>query len=97
MSGPFGPTAFSPYSTPVTNQFGDGLAHQVYDRYVTQNADDGVMFALCGQRIVPAPMASPEGKPCEECETKIRHLKWSAGHPHRSNSRRWIPRPTRRK
>lgn len=63
----------SPYTTPVTAQFGDRLAHEVSDRDVSEQNDRGAMRALCGEWIVPAPMMSPVGKPCPACMSNLDH------------------------
>lgn len=41
----------------------DGLAHDVSDENVA--ARD--YLALCGYRVLPAPMAAPLGRPCAGC------------------------------
>jgi hypothetical protein len=61
----------SPYTTPVTAQFGDRFAHEVADRDVYEQNDRGAMRAVCGEWIVPAPMTSPVGKPCPACTSNL--------------------------
>ncbi|OLT18595.1 hypothetical protein BJF78_00185 [Pseudonocardia sp. CNS-139] len=63
----------SHYTTPVTAQFGDRLAHEVSDRDVYERNDRGAMRALCGEWFVPAPMMSPVGKPCPACVSNLDH------------------------
>jgi hypothetical protein len=66
---------FSPYSVPITDQSDQGLTHQVYDVHLHEYVD-GRLPAVCGATIIPAPMASPLGRPCRECETRIAHIVW---------------------
>jgi hypothetical protein len=49
------------WTTPVTDQFADQLTHHVADGHAAR-ADNGVLRAVCGRFITPAPMAAPEGK-----------------------------------
>jgi hypothetical protein len=60
-------------TTPITDQFGARLEHQVHDHNVTRMAIGGPMTAVCGATITPAPMVSPEGKPCPACAAKTRN------------------------
>ena len=65
--------SFSPYSIPVTENSGQGLTHQVYDVHLNGHTS-GRLPTVCGATILPAAVASPIGRPCQECETRIGYV-----------------------
>jgi hypothetical protein len=67
----------SAFTTPVTEQFGERLAHQVFD--IQSAVQDDLLRTMCGQLIVPAPLTSPVGAPCAACAEKIAHGRRSSG------------------
>jgi hypothetical protein len=81
--------SFSPYSVPVTDCSGQGLTHQVYDLHLCSHTS-GPLPTVCGSAILPAPMASPIGRPCPECEARIGYLDWD-GNPARTRIRHRLP------
>jgi hypothetical protein len=61
----------SPYTAPVTDQFGDRIAHQVFDQHMNPESIGGALRTVCGEWIIPAPLMAPIGNPCAVCSTKI--------------------------
>jgi hypothetical protein len=53
-------------TTSVTEQFGPGLTHQVYDSHICP-VDGAPLRTVCGRYITPAPMSAPLGRPCPAC------------------------------
>jgi hypothetical protein len=64
-------------TTPITEQFGARLEHQVHDWSATRMAVGEPMTAVCGATIIPAPMVSPEGRPCPACAAKTPGALWT--------------------
>ncbi|GAA1254352.1 hypothetical protein GCM10009609_17160 [Pseudonocardia aurantiaca] len=58
------------WTTPLTDQFGDQLTHQVPDGPAA-GTENGVLRAICGRLITPAPLAAPDGKPCPACAAEV--------------------------
>jgi hypothetical protein len=56
-------------TVPVTDQFGDRLAHQVFDLHIAP--EGGALRTLCGEWIIPTSMMTPIGRPCATCEVKV--------------------------
>ncbi len=59
------------YTTPVTEQFGAGLAHEVFDDHAGRQPATGLRRAACGRFIVPAAMTAPAGPPCPACQANL--------------------------
>jgi hypothetical protein len=76
-------------TTPITEQFGARLEHQVHDRHATRMALSGPTITICGATIVPAPMATPEGKPCPACTSTLRRAQGTP-RPNRNRNRRTL-------
>ncbi len=51
---------------PITCRL-DGQAHDVTDDNVATGRSTGEYEALCGYRVVAAPMVAPVGRPCAKC------------------------------
>ena len=64
------------YTTSVTEQFGAGLTHEVYDRDIVPMSG-GPLRAACGRYITPAPLSAPIGRPCPACIAQLSG-RWSA-------------------
>lgn len=60
------------YATPVTEQFGAGLTHQVFDVHAANRLDGHLVRAVCGRLITPAPMSAPSGRPCPACALRLK-------------------------
>lgn len=58
------------WTTPVTDQFGEQLAHHVSDREAALPTH-GAIRTVCGQFITPAPMSAPEGELCPRCAINL--------------------------
>lgn len=54
-------------TTPITDQFGARLAHQVFDAHASYRAYGAHLRTVCGLYITPAPMIGPVGAPCPAC------------------------------
>jgi hypothetical protein len=88
-------TSFSSYSVPIADCGGQGLVHQVYDAKLYRYDADQSLQAVCGAIILPAPMSSPIGKTCQECETRIGYLTWDCLPLPQATLRRLLPHPFR--
>jgi hypothetical protein len=87
-------TSYSPYSVPITDFNEEGLTHQVYDQNIHRHSAGQPLPAVCGVMILPAPMASPVGKPCQECEIRISYLAWDCPPP-QATALGLVPHPFR--
>jgi hypothetical protein len=76
---------YSAYTTLVTSQFGERVAHQVLDRHAFDVT--GQLRTVCGRLIVPAPMVAPLGKPCSACAALVPGR--PPGASTRGRERRW--------
>lgn len=64
----------------------DGKAHEITDHAMTvgHTARTGIYYALCGHRVMPAPLVAPAVAACRNCLANL-----SAGHrPERRNGRK---------
>jgi hypothetical protein len=78
-------------TTPVTDQFGAGLTHQVFDAHATHRVQGARLRTVCGRYVTPAPMIGPVGAPCPVCVAILNEH----GDGHREHtSSRWRHRPT---
>jgi hypothetical protein len=59
------------HTTPVTEQFGAGLTHQVFDARAANRMDGDLLRTACGRLITPAPMSAPIGEPCPACAVRV--------------------------
>lgn len=53
------------YTAPITAGFGVRVAHEVTDEAFAASRSE--YKALCGCVFIPAPLAAPPGRPCQEC------------------------------
>lgn len=72
-------------TVPVTDQFGDHLAHQVFDLHIAPDGVGGELRTACGEWIIPASMMAPIGKPCMTCMAEVA----SRAEPSVSRRHRW--------
>jgi hypothetical protein len=81
-------------ATPITDQFGARLAHQVFDTNAAGRTQDARLQTVCGRYITPAPMIGPVGTPCLACTTILdgRHH----DHQEEASPRTSCPTPPRR-
>jgi hypothetical protein len=82
-------------TSPVTDQFGTGFAHQIFDAHATSQHHETHLRTVCGEYITAAPMISPVGPPCPACAAILVEL---LPEPHASSSGqdepiglRWLP------
>ena len=85
--------SMSPYSVPMTDAT-NGLTHQVYDLHLHAQTASKPLQAVCGSTIMLAPMVSPTGRPCMDCERRVGYLFWDAAAAQPS-IRQWLSRPFR--
>jgi len=79
------------YTAPITAGFGVRVAHEVTDEAFA--AGQGEYEALCGCVFIPAPLAAPPGRPCQECLDVLAAAHQAAAlagahQPHRRGHRR---------